>query len=519
MLFSRLTAVWGAASLILAGCSITPRPLVDADRQAEAVADLAAARAGQQPLAGPLTLDEAFARALAYNLDRRVKLFEEAVAQDDVDLSRYDLLPRILSNAGFLTRSNVDASSSRSVITGLQSLEPSTSSDRLSFNADLSASWNILDFGVSYFNARQTADRRLIAEETRRRVVNTLYQDVRRAFWRAAAAQQLEREVGEAIKSARTALADSRTIEQEGLRAPVDALRYQKAVLELLGQLEIVQRELATAKIELASLVNLPPGTRYALAIPQHRGVDALRVPVEQLEQTALLRNPDIREAAYNKRITVDEAHKALLKLLPGLTFTYGPHYDSNSFLVNNSWFGGAIQLSGNLVNLVTLPHRMQAADNAEALADLKREAISLTVIAKLHLAYQEYLSAAKEYEWSDRLGEVDHRIYQQVTNLVAASSHPELERITARVGAVISELRGYESYADAQAALGRLYATIGIDPLPNQLAALDLAGLIREIQQVEAQRSKIIRGEAPMTPGSEPTVPAAAAAASAEAR
>ena len=40
------------------------------------------------------------------------------------------------------------------------------------------------------------------------------------------------------------------------------------------------------------------------------------------------------------------------------------------------------------------------------------------------------------------------------------------------------SQLRSYQSYAEAQAALGRLYATLGIDPTPDHADVLDIAAL-----------------------------------------
>lgn len=58
-------------------------PLTDAARLAEADGDRAEMFGDQEPLLHPLTLHEALARALRYNLDGRVKLIEEALSQDD----------------------------------------------------------------------------------------------------------------------------------------------------------------------------------------------------------------------------------------------------------------------------------------------------------------------------------------------------------------------------------------------------------------------------------------------------
>jgi outer membrane protein TolC len=438
----------------------------------------------QESIGHPLTLEEAFARALAYNLDQRVKMMEEAVAQNDLDLSRFDLLPKVIANAGYTSRSNVEASSSRSVLTGQQSLEPSTSTDRYRRTADLSLSWNLLDFGVSYYNARQTADRRLIAKEQRRKAIQSLFQDVRRAFWRAASAQRLRGEVRNSIRAAERALESSRKLESEALRSPIDALRYQRALLDLLRQLESVQQQLDVSKTELAALINFPPGQNYTIAAPGNLQVKRLRMPIRQMEEVALLRNPDLRESSYQVRITADEGRKALLRLLPGVSLNYGPNYDSNSFLVNNHWTSFAARMSGNLVSLLTLPDQMQRARNAEELAAMRRQALSIAVLAKVHIAYQQYLSAANEYRWSDQMARVDRRLYQQVLNRVSTDSQSELERVSAQASSVNSDLRRYQSYAEAQAALGRLYATLGLDPVPMELRSVDIPELSSAIRK-----------------------------------
>ncbi|XLM21069.1 TolC family protein, partial [Chromobacterium piscinae] len=146
----------------------------------------------QEPLTAPVTLQEAMARALKYNLDYRVKLMEEAMAQRQLDLSSLDMLPKLALAAGYTARNKDNASSSQNVATGEQSLVPSISSEKHDRTADLNLSWNVLDFGVSYFSAQQQADRVLILEQRKRRVAQQLMQQVREAWWQAAGAQRLQ---------------------------------------------------------------------------------------------------------------------------------------------------------------------------------------------------------------------------------------------------------------------------------------------------------------------------------------
>src|SRR5438132_1368158 len=124
---SRLLLLTLLIAASLAGCAVEPRALTPDERQANVRAGRGAMVAQQEPVRGAITLEEAMARAIKYNLDHRLKLMEEAVAQRTLDLSRTDLLPKLALSAGYSGRDNELASSSRDVVTGLQSLVPSTS--------------------------------------------------------------------------------------------------------------------------------------------------------------------------------------------------------------------------------------------------------------------------------------------------------------------------------------------------------------------------------------------------------
>ncbi|TWC71799.1 TolC family protein [Herbaspirillum sp. SJZ099] len=116
------------------------------------------------PIAGPLSLDEAIARALKYNLDRRVKMMEEALALNQLDTATWDMLPRFMAQAGYSRRNKDLITNSVDSVTGQPSLShPYISSDSAHATFDLGLTWNLLDFGLSYIAAKQQADRVLIA--------------------------------------------------------------------------------------------------------------------------------------------------------------------------------------------------------------------------------------------------------------------------------------------------------------------------------------------------------------------
>ena len=163
---------------------------------------------------------------------------------------------------------------------------------------------------------------------------------MRTAYWRAASAQKLGAEVQRTIDLAEEALVDSRKVEQERVRNPIDALRYQRQLLENLRLLEAINQELLSAQVDLASLINAPLGQAIQVAdndISLGSSVVAT-LPVQRLEEVALRNNADLRENHYNARIAREETRKTMARLFPNVSFNYGLQYDSDKFLVDRNW-------------------------------------------------------------------------------------------------------------------------------------------------------------------------------------
>ena len=96
----RLSLV-AVACLLASGCaSVQPVALSQQDMQAQLQQDSDTMRKDVEPISGPLSLDDAMARALKYNLDRRSKMMEEALAMGQLDVSKFDMLPKIMAQAG-----------------------------------------------------------------------------------------------------------------------------------------------------------------------------------------------------------------------------------------------------------------------------------------------------------------------------------------------------------------------------------------------------------------------------------
>ena len=191
---STLARVWmllvvGGFMWIVAGCAIMPEPLTSEELEQRIQVDLQNLSEYQEPVSRPITLYDAMARALKFNLEARVQGLKEMVAHRQLDLAHYDMLPKLVADGAYNGRSNFAGARSRSLLSGQTSLEPSTSSDKDLFSANLTLSWDVLDFGLSYVRAQQASNDVLIAEEDKRRIANRVIQEVRSAFWKAVGAE------------------------------------------------------------------------------------------------------------------------------------------------------------------------------------------------------------------------------------------------------------------------------------------------------------------------------------------
>ena len=481
----RLGLVAAATMLaLLAGCAVTPKPLADADMARQGEQARTRLLEGQVPLAGPITLEEAIARALKYNLDHRTRLLEQALASGQLDASSFDMLPKLLANAGYSSRDNDATRRSEDPLNPgqISTATPYVSSERQHRTLDLGLSWNLLDFGASYYTAQQNADRLLVASERRRKAMHTLIQNVRTAYWRALAAQTLAQRLKLSITEAESALADAKALGDARVRNPAEALRFQRNLLENLRVMEGLERELSAARIELASLIGQNAATRLELVEPTGAAPAALTAPIEQLEATALTHNADLREASYNARIAATDTRKALLRLLPGISFDITSRHDTDKYLVNRQWQDAGVRVSLNLFNLLAAPSQMKAAELGAQVAQANRMALQMTVLTQVHLAWHQYDDALRQYQRADAIHTVDGELSRLAEGQAQSQMASRLERISAQVSAILSTTRRYQAMAKVHESGSRLQALLGLQPEVGSLDDTDLPTLQKSV-------------------------------------
>jgi outer membrane protein TolC len=457
----------------LSGCAITPVPLTADEVQSRVKKDRAVLTKDQEPLAGPMDLYDAMARALKYNLEARVELMHKMLSQAQLDLSHYAMLPRLAANAGFDGRSNFSGGKGMSLITGRQAIEPFTSAEKNIFSEDLSLSWNVLDFGLSYIRAKQAADDVLIADEERRRVANRIIQDVRVAYWRAVSAERILPSLKLLDEWVKSALDKAQAVQDERLNAPLVPLQYKLDLLNTQRYIQQLFRDLNTAKLQLAALINLPPGqeTEMVLMVPEREGKSfVLPSDLGGLEDRALQARPELKMVDYRRRINAHEAKVAIMEMMPSLNLVIGENYNSNKFLFHNHWGAYAARASWNLLSLVRYPARAKTIEAQDKVLHTQNLALTMAVMSQVHVSVAQLAYAKKESGTAQLYYDTQSQITEQARLAWRSSKLSEQAMLRERVAQVAAQLRYDAVEAELQTAWASLLAAVGEDVLPMDL-------------------------------------------------
>ncbi len=461
--------------MLLSGCAITPTPLLEAEIDAKTVERLENVTRDQEVIAAPLTLYEAMARALKYNLDHKVEIQEQALRSRELNLAQYDLLPQLIANGAYTGRNNFSGASSSQLLgsrtVGEQSLVASTSAERNFVNADITLSWDILDFGLSYIRAKQQADEVLIAAERRRRVATRIIEDVRTAYWRSVSAERLVRDLRELEGEITRALESSTKAFEERKVPPLSALTYQRELLTIQEEIQNIERELVVAKKQLAALINVNPGESFELAIPDRNAsrVSFNKSPEEAI-QVAMRYRPELLEITYRQRINKKEADAALLELLPSLRVYGGFNYSSNDFLFNNNFVGWGAQASKNLIEAFRYPARKKTVNAQQDLLDQRALALTMAVMTQVHVSLVRFEVSKRRAQTAETFNDVQSKILDQIGAGFDTKRISRQTFIRERMNTIVAEAKYDIAISELQNAYANIYSSMGIDPVGNDL-------------------------------------------------
>ena len=434
-----------------------------------------------------IDLYTAIALAIENNKDLKVKLLETSLANRKIEDVEFEMLPTMAANAGYTGSDRYKTTSSATVpsndLAGSIGSSYSTSRDRDVNEQDVGFSWNALDFGLSYIRAGQSSDKFLISKELEKKAANNITKDVIRAYWNALSAEKLIKKYDPLLIKVNNALNDSQKIEELLLQKPMDALLYQKELLDIQRALQSQKQSFINAKIELGALMGLLPNEKFVL-VQTDQPLNELDMKLKHMEKHALVNRPELIENHYEERISIAETKAGMRSLLTGLNFNAAWTSSSNDYLMNKTNFEYGSSIGANLLNVFRAPKLKEVNEMNTEIIQEQRLALSMAVLSQVHISNIEYQMALEEYETADRYYDVSRKITEQVRNAQKIARFGELELIREEASLLVAELRRDIAFSKVQFSVAQVYTSVGVDVTTReslQIGTKEFAEIIKK--------------------------------------
>ena len=474
----------------LVACTRSPKAvsLLEAEERAKAdILKIEKIKKDNQSWEENLEIDlyTAIALAIKNNKELKIKLLESALANRQLEKIKFEMLPSIATNAGYSASENYTATSSATVtgdVAGSMGTSYSTSRQRDVNTQDIGFTWNALDFGLSYIRAGQNSNRYLIAEEMERKAEHNIVREVVKSYWNTLSADKLIRKYDPLLIEVDKALNDSQKIEELLLTKPMDALLYQKELLDIQRALQSQKQIFIDSRIQLGVLMGLLPNQKYKV-VPTNDPLTVLDMNLKGMEEYALVHRPELIESHYEEIISVQETKASMASLMPGLNFNAAWTHSSNDYLMNKTNFEYGSTMGANLLNIYLYPKIKKFNETNTEVIKEKRLALSMAVLSQVHLANIDYAMALEEYDTAERYYQVSRKITQQIKNAQKIARFGNLELIREQASLLVAELRYDIAYSKLQHAIGKIYASVGLDVTKENVKKLgfrDYAAIIK---------------------------------------
>lgn len=428
-----------------------------------------------------LSLADAIQRGLEHNLDARVAALETLSQQDNVTLAQLRALPGVDLSGGYVGRSNPGASSSRSVITGQESLEPSQSTEQHRRVASLEASWNLLDAALALADASKADEETKIASERYNKVVQNVEHDVYVAYWRALAYQQSHEKAARLLKESASYIENLDSAASQKLVSADEAGEKMAMLADRRRTLSDMQDRMQLAEIELKSMLSLPLDATLVLITPQKDiAGDVKRLTGESVstqEWAALKVRPEMREEILKRNMTLQDTRSEILQTFPGFDLVFSKEYDSNKFLVDPNWSNFSAKIVQSLTGVLTLPARYDAAKNKEAVADARRQALNSAILAQVRIA-RARLNSSNDMVHSNQLArKAAARKSHGAGGKASQGLATRMDAMLAQLDYQVESMRADMAYADLQDAYAAMKITLGRPVLNEPLKIASAEG------------------------------------------
>ena len=174
----------------------------------------------------------------------------------------------------------------------------------------------------------------------------------------------------------------------------------------------------------------------------------------------------------------------SLLETIPGIDLLFSYNYDSNKYLVENTWIDGIVGLTATINKIITAPARYSRAKNVDLLADKRRQALVAAVVTQIYVSKARYDSLSYEYAEQDKNSKNADAVLKRAKNYNDAGLMSKAELLNVSIDSSIADINTALAYSDAQDAYGRFITTLGVDLWDADDAGLGVPDFAHQIRK-----------------------------------
>lgn len=450
----------------LCGCATISPPVTEAQVTEFSARLNSELSMSSRPNSGPMTVDDAVASAIANNETARAKELETILAEAKATAQIGAILPKLLAESDYYRRDRPQMSRAA------ESQTYSTSFPTTSISRDITLSWNILDFGLSYIRYRQGLAKAHQQHEEMRRIRARIAEETRSTFWKAVALQYLAPAMARLNREVESALVLAQDASQNAMIDPLNSINYQRDILNLQRELNQILSSIAGSHEQLKQLTGLQGSSELRLDSSRHTNRIGLVLSSTQLDVAAALgRRPEIRQHMYDLRITQDEIDATILQVLPGVTFTASSSSDLNPLLLYASWASWGAKIVGNLMSIARLDADLDVVDRQGRLHRQSALATAATIVMQVHVARARMAVEHRNYRDAQRFADVQRRLLAQIRTAVESGKAARQAVTRERLATLLAEVRAMLAFAELQAALASYATAKGDDPIITKMS------------------------------------------------
>lgn len=417
----------------------------------------------------PLSIDQVRKRTLTHNSEYRRAQSQLMEALRKAGHRGKDILPKVYANSYGTWRNNVDASVGVKVEDASSAMPEDfyTAQDRSITVSNFTASWDLLEVGLSGFKANRHALNAFSDNEQNQYLCNKLVVDVENAYWRSVAFERAEKKSDWLKSRVIYALDLSQKRANENPDSKLQELMFQRELIDINRWYQSFYRSLVSAKPELARLMNVPAGTEFTLEskrLPADLG-ELGELDAVSLISEAYKNRPEIRQSLYKSDLTTLKNQEDLWRHLPAMRIFFGANSTSNSFVLNSNFASAGASLSWDLLRLGQIGETKRNGKYALAKDKHETEILASAIMAQVMIAREQVKKLDYDLSLAWKALSVQGEITEDLNTDVQSGNKPETYLVKEELMRELSLIREQLARAELHTAKARLQQSIGIVP------------------------------------------------------